>query len=200
LGQGDAIPAGVRRLIAQRIESVAQLEVLLLLRAAPEKAWSAEEVGRALVTRPDAAEGFLGHLVERELVRPEEDEEGATLFQYAAGPVEVARAARRARRGRARLRPHHRDGASMSEFLLGFTTMGCLVIALFFFRFWRSSGDRFFALFCLAFLTFSVNRFVLLFLDEADEARTAVYFVLLLAFLLIIAAIVDKNRRPAFEG
>lgn len=85
----------------------------------------------------------------------------------------------------------------MSDFLLGFTTMGCLVVALFFFRFWRSTEDRFFALLCLAFLTFGINRFVLLFLDEAAEARTAVYFVRLLAFLLIIAAIIDKNRRPA---
>jgi hypothetical protein len=82
----------------------------------------------------------------------------------------------------------------VSDFLLGVTTMGCLVAALFFWRYWRASGDRFFALFSLAFLTFAANRFVLLFLDEADEARTAVYFVRLLAFLLIVAAIVDKNR------
>ena len=82
----------------------------------------------------------------------------------------------------------------MSEFLLGVTTMGCLTVALFFWRFWRASGDRFFAFFALAFATFAVNRFVLLFLDESDEARTAVYAVRLLAFLLIIAAIVDKNR------
>jgi len=82
----------------------------------------------------------------------------------------------------------------MADFLLGATTMGCLTVALFFFGFWRSSGDRFFALFGLAFLTFGVNRFVLLLLDEADEARTAVFVVRLAAFLLIIAAIVDKNR------
>ena len=82
----------------------------------------------------------------------------------------------------------------MSDFLLGATTMGCLTIALFFWSFWRVSRDRFFALFALAFATFAVNRFVLLFLDEGDEARTAVYAVRLLAFLLIIAAIVDKNR------
>lgn len=87
----------------------------------------------------------------------------------------------------------------MSDFLLGVTTMGCLTIALFFVRFWRSSGDRFFGLFALAFATFAVNRFVLLLLDEADEARTAVYFVRLLAFLIIIAAIVEKNRQRSAE-
>ncbi len=82
----------------------------------------------------------------------------------------------------------------MADFLLGATTMGCLTVALFFWRFWRAGRDRFFALFALAFVTFAVNRLVLLLLEEGDEARTAVYAVRLAAFVLIIAAIVDKNR------
>jgi hypothetical protein len=81
-----------------------------------------------------------------------------------------------------------------SDFLLGATTMGCLTVAVFFARFYRDTADRFFAWFALAFAVFAVNRFVLLFLDEEDEARTFVYLVRLLAFLLIIAAIVQKNR------
>ena len=84
----------------------------------------------------------------------------------------------------------------MSEFLLGATTMGCLTVAVFFLRFYRITRDRFFAIFALAFATFAVNRFVLLLLDEDDEARTFVYVVRLVAFLLIIAAIVEKNREP----
>ena len=52
----------VRRFIAGHLESVAQLEVLLLVRAAPDKTWTADEVARALVTRPPAATGFLEHL------------------------------------------------------------------------------------------------------------------------------------------
>lgn len=83
------------------------------------------------------------------------------------------------------------------DFLLGATALGCLVIALFFVRFWRETGDRFFALFALAFTTFAVNRTILAFLNEQDEASTGPYVVRLLAFLLIIAAVVDKNRRPA---
>ena len=89
-----------------------------------------------------------------------------------------------------------------ADFVLGASTMACLVIVLFFARFWRDSGDRFFALFALAFLIFGVNRFVLLFLDEDDESRrTIVYLMRLGAFGLIIAAIVDKNRssEPARE-
>ena len=56
------VPDGVRRLISEHLESVAQLEVLLLTRAAPEKWWTADEVARAMVTRPAAALGFLRHL------------------------------------------------------------------------------------------------------------------------------------------
>jgi hypothetical protein len=83
------------------------------------------------------------------------------------------------------------------EFLVGFTAMGCIVIALFFARFWRESGDRFFALFSLAFALFGVTRVVLGFLSEGSEARPALYAVRLLAFLVIAAAIVDKNRSPS---
>ena len=75
MAAGDEIPAGVRRLIGERIESVAQLEVLLLLRAAPDKAWSPDEVGRALVTRADAAAGFLRHLAMYELLTRSEDDQ-----------------------------------------------------------------------------------------------------------------------------
>ena len=85
----------------------------------------------------------------------------------------------------------------MSDVLYGATAMGCVVIALFFFRFWRQTADRLFAAFALAFGLFAVNRFVLGLLDETDEARPLVYVVRLLAFLVIIAAVLDKNLRPA---
>ena len=50
------------------IESVAQLEVLLLLRAAPEKDWTAREVAAALVIQPESvALGWLKDLAGRRL-------------------------------------------------------------------------------------------------------------------------------------
>ena len=85
----------------------------------------------------------------------------------------------------------------MELFLLGVTASGSFVIALFFLRFWRTTGDRFFALMALAFAMFAANRFVLSLLDEASDARPAAYSVRLAAFLIIIVAIVDKNRSDA---
>jgi hypothetical protein len=43
------IPSDVRHFILEHIDSVTLLDVLLLLRAAPHKPWTAAEVGRALV-------------------------------------------------------------------------------------------------------------------------------------------------------
>jgi hypothetical protein len=57
----------VRGFIASHIVSVAQLEVLLLLRAAADKKWTASEVARALVTQPEAAAGWLEDLEARGL-------------------------------------------------------------------------------------------------------------------------------------
>jgi hypothetical protein len=83
-----------------------------------------------------------------------------------------------------------------AQFLTGATAMGCMVIALFFVRFWRASEDRFFALFAAAFAILGVNQLVLGFLDEASDARPPLYLMRLLAFGLIAAAVVAKNRSP----
>lgn len=81
-----------------------------------------------------------------------------------------------------------------TQFVLGFTAFGCLAIAMFFLRFWRVTADRFFALMALGFAIFAVNRTVLAFFDEDSEARPILYVVRLLAFAVILAAIIDKNR------
>ena len=63
----SGVPAPVRGFIASHIVSVAQLEVLLLLRAAADKSWTSDEVARALVTQREAAEGWLHDLTLRGL-------------------------------------------------------------------------------------------------------------------------------------
>lgn len=85
----------------------------------------------------------------------------------------------------------------MIDFLAGGTAVAALAVALFFLRFWHRSGDRFFALFALAFAVFAVNRALFAAVDADDESRAWVYVVRLVAFLLILAAIVDKNRQPS---
>lgn len=81
----------------------------------------------------------------------------------------------------------------MSDFLQGATMLASLGVALYFLRYWRSSGDRLFLAFALAFGVFAVNRVLLSTLAENSEARTYVYLVRALAFVLIAAAVVDKN-------
>jgi hypothetical protein len=81
------------------------------------------------------------------------------------------------------------------DFVSGATALACAAVALFFFRFWRQSGDRLFAFFALAFLAFAANRCVLLYVDSEDEVTAAaVYLIRLAAFVLIIVGIVEKNR------
>lgn len=82
----------------------------------------------------------------------------------------------------------------MTDFLNGATAMGCMVAALFFFRFYRQSADRLFLFFGLGFTMFGANRLVLGLIDENHEATNYVYLSRLLAFVLILYAIVDKNR------
>jgi uncharacterized membrane protein HdeD (DUF308 family) len=86
------------------------------------------------------------------------------------------------------------------QFIGGASFAASLVIALHFLRFWRETRDRLFAIFALAFGVFAVNRLFLTFLDEAHEGRTYVYLVRLLAFLLILIAIVDKNTAGRRSG
>jgi hypothetical protein len=80
------VPAPVRRFIASHIVSVAQLEVLLLLRAAADKEWTADEVARALVTQPEAAADWLDDLLGRGLAT-----ERGGRFRYAPAGDEAER-------------------------------------------------------------------------------------------------------------
>jgi uncharacterized protein DUF5985 len=82
----------------------------------------------------------------------------------------------------------------MVEFLNGVAAAGSLGVGVFFLRLWRDTRDRFFGLFGLAFLGLALNWLALVYLEPASEHRHYFFVVRLVAFLLIIAAIVDKNR------
>ena len=81
----------------------------------------------------------------------------------------------------------------MGYFLLGAISMACAVIALFFLRFWRRTGDRLFAIFAAAFAILGLNWVALGYFDQS-EGRSWLYIVRLIAFGLIILGILDKNR------
>ncbi|HEU4480796.1 MAG TPA: DUF5985 family protein [Actinomycetota bacterium] len=81
----------------------------------------------------------------------------------------------------------------MTDFFSGATGMACLVAAAFFFRFYRDTHDRLFLVFGIAFGVFAVNRMILTALEEGHEATTWVYTSRLIAFGLILVAIIDKN-------
>lgn len=82
----------------------------------------------------------------------------------------------------------------MRELLSGVTATGSLVAALHFFKFWRRTGDRLFILFGGAFAIFALNAVALGLTDPGAEPRVVLYVVRLVGFVLILAAIVNKNR------
>jgi hypothetical protein len=112
----------------------------------------------------------------------------------------------------------------MEFFMMGAIAMASAIVALFFLRFWRDTGDRLFAIFALAFLLLGITRLGLAAsqaegaarnqrttvapVDSApgriadaaaapqlNEGETHWYWLRFAAFLLILGAIVDKNRR-----
>jgi hypothetical protein len=83
----------------------------------------------------------------------------------------------------------------MDGFLVGAIAAMLLVISLFFFRFWRKTQDRFFLFFALSFLIEACNRTLMASVDGWQEGSPSYYMVRLLAYTLIIVAILDKNRK-----
>jgi hypothetical protein len=85
----------------------------------------------------------------------------------------------------------------VKQLLLGALVMASATAGLFFLRFWRETRDRLFAMFALAFWTLAVNWLGLALTAAPEESRTFFYVLRLCAFLLILLAIVDKNRATA---
>ncbi|HEY3783757.1 MAG TPA: DUF5985 family protein [Steroidobacteraceae bacterium] len=83
----------------------------------------------------------------------------------------------------------------MREFILGMLSLSTIIAGLFFLRYWRVGRDRLFACFALAFATMSASWIALAATHDTFEGVPYIYLVRLLAFVLIIIGIVDKNRR-----
>jgi hypothetical protein len=61
----DDISTELKQFVEHHIESVQQLEALLLLRHEPERTWTAAEIGKALYLPADAANSLLSDFVRR---------------------------------------------------------------------------------------------------------------------------------------
>jgi hypothetical protein len=81
----------------------------------------------------------------------------------------------------------------MKEMLMGVLAMGFFVAGLIFLRFWKSTQERFFLFFAVAFWIEATNR-VLMALVDLPDSFPLVYLIRLCAFILILFAILDKNR------
>lgn len=84
----------------------------------------------------------------------------------------------------------------LAQILLGAVIMGDLIAALFFVRFWKMTGDRFFLFFSASFVSIAVSRVVV---DENVPPfgmEPVGYMIRILSYLFIIAGILYKNRAP----
>jgi hypothetical protein len=87
----------------------------------------------------------------------------------------------------------------MNQFVDGAIMMAFCVAGLCFLRFWRRTHDSFFLMFALAFWVMAINRLFLSWLATSsnpnDEHRVVLYGVRLLSFVIILVAIIMKNRK-----
>lgn len=81
----------------------------------------------------------------------------------------------------------------MLEFVAGAITMGFAVAGLFFLRFWWRTRDWLFLAFCGAFWLLATSQTLLTVGGIEREEQTGLYVLRLIAFVLILVAIVAKN-------
>lgn len=86
-------------------------------------------------------------------------------------------------------------------FLSGMFAATFMASGVFFLKFWFASRDRFFIFFAVACWLIGVERIALLMISDGcgpatntAEADSWVYLIRLLSFILILIAIIEKNR------
>lgn len=82
-------------------------------------------------------------------------------------------------------------------FMAGMLVMASFVIGLRFLKFWRLSRDRFFIWFAGAFWMFGLGWSIRTFDIGLSEHAYLVFLPRLAGFLMILIAILDKNRQSA---
>jgi hypothetical protein len=88
----------------------------------------------------------------------------------------------------------------MFDFISGMVTMGFLVAALFFFKFWSGTRDFLFLTLGVAFVCFAITHALPILLDIPREERSWIYIVRLLGFTTLIVGIIAKNAKGRRRG
>ncbi len=84
---------------------------------------------------------------------------------------------------------------ALNVMLLGAIAMSCVVAGMFFLRFWQQSRDRFFLFFASSFFLEAANRAALALSPHPSDGTPMFYGIRFVAYLLILLAIADKNRK-----
>jgi hypothetical protein len=83
----DVIPAEVRRFLSAYVDSIAQLEALLLLYGSPDREWGADEVAKRLYVKPAEGQAVLAALAARGLLATRTEQ--SVLYRYAPSSDEL---------------------------------------------------------------------------------------------------------------
>ena len=81
----------------------------------------------------------------------------------------------------------------MIDFLAGALTLAYIIAAVYFVHFWHRTTDRLFLAFAAAFALLALNQLTVFALGVNDERHNYAYVLRVLGFVLILAAIIDKN-------
>ena len=85
----------------------------------------------------------------------------------------------------------------LDMFLLGYTAAASAAVALFFLRFWKETRDFLFVAFAIFFAVQGVTPAFVVPAESPNMVIDWIYVLRLLAVLLVVAAILRKNKRSA---
>ncbi len=84
-----------------------------------------------------------------------------------------------------------------NAYLAGAFMMASIVAGLLFQHFWQQTGDKFFRSFSIAFWLLAIERVAYLLLNAKYEDRSFIYLIRFVAYIVIILAILNKNREKS---
>jgi hypothetical protein len=84
----------------------------------------------------------------------------------------------------------------MYQVISGALFASAMVVTLFFLRFYLETRERLFAFFAVSFAALGIDWLLVAVFNPAQEEAPYYYLLRLVAFLVLIVGIYDKNRDP----